>query len=67
MASARSQNLVEDEDIEIASLMELLAEEEEDLTQINEAAEFDRSSHDVLSADLLDSPVILPTHLRLEK
>jgi hypothetical protein len=44
--------------------MELLAEEDDDLREIDEAAHFDKSTYDVISADLLDSSIILPSHLR---
>lgn len=38
--------------------MELLKEEEEDFTKVNEAANFQTSAYDSLSADLLDSSII---------
>jgi hypothetical protein len=44
--------------------MELLNEDEEDLTEVKEAANVQTSAYDALSADLLDSPIYLPTHLR---
>ncbi len=44
--------------------MELLNEDEEDLTEVKEAANFQTTAYDAISADLLDSPIILPPHLR---
>ncbi len=61
--SARNTSLNE-EDSSISNLMELLVEEDDDLREIDEAAHFDKSTYDVISADLLDSSIILPSHLR---
>jgi hypothetical protein len=61
--SARNTSLNE-EDSSISNLMELLAEEDDDLREIDEAAHFDKSTYDVISADLFDSSIILPFHLR---
>ena len=44
--------------------MELLAEEDDDLKEVDEAANLNKSTYDVLSAYLLDSTTILPNHLR---
>lgn len=66
MADNRAENsLCDKECTGIANVMELLNEDEEDLTDVNEAANLETSTYDAISADLLDSPIILPTHLRL--
>ena len=65
MARIKAENFsTYEEDIQISNVMELLAEEDDDLTEVDEAANFDKSTYDVLSADLLDSTTILPNHLR---
>ena len=65
MARIKAENSsTYEEDIQISNVMELLAEEDDDLTEVDEAANFDKSTYDVLSADLLDSTTILPNHLR---
>ena len=67
MANIIAQNTsLNEEDSIISNLMELLAEEDDDLREIDEAAHFDKSTYDVISADLLDSSLlrILPSHLR---
>ena len=65
MARIKAENSsTYEEDIQISNVMELLAEEDDDLTEVDEAANFDKSTYEVLSADLLDSTTILPNHLR---
>lgn len=65
MARIKAENSsTYEENIQISNVMELLAEEDDDLTEVDEAANFDKSTYDVLSADLLDSTTILPNHLR---
>ena len=67
MARIKAENSsTYEEDIQISNVMELLAEEDDDLTEVDEAANFDKSTYEVLSADLLDSTTILPNHLRWE-
>ena len=65
MARIKAENSsTYEENIQISNVMELLAEEDDNLTLVDEAANFDKSTYDVLSADLLDSTTILPNHLR---
>jgi hypothetical protein len=53
-----------EEDSNIYNVMELLNKYEEDLTEVNEAANLQISVYDHFSADLFYSPIILPAHLR---
>ena len=62
--SAQNTSILNEEDSSISNLMELLAEEDDDLREIDEAAHFDKSTYDVISADLLDSSIIIPSPLR---
>ena len=65
MARIKAENSsTYEENIQISNVMELLAEEDDNLTLVDEAANFDKSTYEVLSADLLDSTTILPNHLR---
>jgi len=66
MANSRAADsfTCSEDDSNIYQLMELLNEDEEDLTEVNEAANFQTTAYDAISADLLDSPIILPPHLR---
>lgn len=66
MANSRAADRLtcSEDDSNIYNLMELLNEDEEDLTEVNEAANFQTTAYDAISADLLDSPIILPPHLR---
>ncbi|KAI9554978.1 hypothetical protein GHT06_020267 [Daphnia sinensis] len=64
MADNRDDSICEEECTGIANVMQLLNEDEEELTDVTEAASLETSTYDAISADLLDSPIILPTHLR---
>lgn len=47
--------------------MELHNEDEKDFTNVNEEANFETSTSCAIFFDLLDSPIILPTHLSFNK